>query len=560
MSLSLGPWGVRPSVGLAACAAAAALWSRACRGGGGGGGGASPGQSAPAGASYVGSTACRGCHPDKWEGFSRSLHYLGYRDPGVGDPVLPGVIEETQGADDNWNYTLDGALSPTWRVAGVNVRITLSRVGSTFYVTLAETAADTDGMTAVTYPVHRVMGGGSGWKQRYQTRIGNSFYTLPLQWEERRPWAAFPGNLRWNAYNLQRWFYDGTAASYEPDIVGLNTGELIDPAAADAFTNFSVEKNCQACHSGSVGFTVTRNGSGEWVGDWIDLNAGCESCHGPGSGHIAGHGDIGKIVNPSRLPGERANEVCGQCHVRGTSIAGHFEFPWNDRDPWTNADFDANFRPGDRLFDAFVAAPGQWDDGVTPRQHHQQYHDYRNSGLHYENGINCWQCHDPHAPSYSATTVSVPPYQLRAGGDALCQSCHTEPKFNAERVTHVGAPHDPRINPDAPRCQDCHMPRTAASGYVVLPPDGVSTTSPEGYDISSHVMRFISPQVTIDHIAGPRGNPNACALCHTSVFWDGAVRDNTGASFTDWKQAGIDDKIAEWALSNIKPNGISIGQ
>ncbi len=43
---------------------------------------------------------------------------------------------------------------------------------------------------------------------------------------------------------------------------------------------------------------------------------GCESCHGPGKGHVDGSGDKTKIINPKKVEAREASEICTTCHDR----------------------------------------------------------------------------------------------------------------------------------------------------------------------------------------------------------------------------------------------------
>ena len=43
---------------------------------------------------------------------------------------------------------------------------------------------------------------------------------------------------------------------------------------------------------------------------------GCESCHGPGSAHVKGGGNIEKIINFNRLTSAQSSAVCLKCHTR----------------------------------------------------------------------------------------------------------------------------------------------------------------------------------------------------------------------------------------------------
>jgi hypothetical protein len=53
-----------------------------------------------------------------------------------------------------------------------------------------------------------------------------------------------------------------------------------------------------------------------------EINVGCESCHGPGSEHVANGGRSRFIVNPRLLSAERSSVVCGRCHDRRQGYGG----------------------------------------------------------------------------------------------------------------------------------------------------------------------------------------------------------------------------------------------
>src|SRR5206468_4348650 len=84
------------------------------------------------------------------------------------------------------------------------------------------------------------------------------------------------------------------------------------------------------------------------------LHAGlsCERCHGPGSRHSAGA--AGAIVNPSRLPPDRRDAVCMQCHLEGKVAIER---------PGRRA---YDFQPGDSLSDyiRYYVLAGSQVDGL----------------------------------------------------------------------------------------------------------------------------------------------------------------------------------------------------
>jgi DmsE family decaheme c-type cytochrome len=68
---------------------------------------------------------------------------------------------------------------------------------------------------------------------------------------------------------------------------------------------------CKECHEGIVGsFRANIHAKAAFYGA---TNAGCESCHGPASGHVES-GDKAKIRNPAKIGAEDAAAACLSCH------------------------------------------------------------------------------------------------------------------------------------------------------------------------------------------------------------------------------------------------------
>ena len=122
---------------------------------------------------------------------------------------------------------------------------------------------------------------GSRWKQRYFTRRGDDFFPLPAQWDVT--------HARWLPYHVPK-NADWWAPLYPDDNMQRPTGPL-----------------CDGCHS--VNYDIKTKSVTEW-------NVGCESCHGPGSAHVA-HPVRATIVNPARLDFVAASDTCIRCHSQG---------------------------------------------------------------------------------------------------------------------------------------------------------------------------------------------------------------------------------------------------
>ncbi len=446
-------------------------------------------------ATYVGSDSCMGCHPTKHTDWSNSLH--------------PKMIQDPDVATVTGDFTIDPTLNDTANSIP-DVIIDLDGTGGVFTVT----------MNGNTFPVDQTVG--SFWKQRYLTQINASLYFLPIQWNE--------DTQEWVAYHLERWFD--------------TNGDIRDWPSA---TKDSWDRGCAGCHT--TGTDVTYNApTEEWTATWSELGAGCEACHGPGSDHLGNPDFIWKSVDA---------QICGSCHIRGTSngtLAGAPEplgYPWNDVEGW--------YMPGDTFSDFYVPGEGTWgDEHDSSKQHHQQYRDWltTESNGHaeiapsYAQNDGCMSCRStegfieslggPTAPDagnvtwkqtcaacHSAHDDAGNDHQLRLPQDELCVACHT---IGVQEIDHE--PHHAQMEiiagetilnlPGTPMpwmggsvaCTDCHMIGTAKSA---LPGD-----------ISSHTFKVIMPDQT-----AAVGVPNSC----TSSCHDGT----TGFALTDVQaQSGID--------------------
>jgi predicted CXXCH cytochrome family protein len=283
--------------------------------------------------------------------------------------------------------------------------------------------------------------GGNGWMQRFLTRV------VPSPDDPTRPYTL-PDNdmvvmgIEWNQRS-GRW----------QDFHG--------PLGDKTWTTQSFNTKCAGCHT--TGFDpkdTTRPNR------WVDIGITCEACHGPSN-----------ELNPLDTDAAPANEVCGQCHTRGVSLDGRYEFAWNDK-------LGGGFQPRKDLAAFMVQttfdAEHYWVDGES-KDHHQQWPDFQRS-RHAESGLRCTDCHHPHKNEF--------PGQLRDPSIVVCLSCHADTLLNSgDRLAHSG--HTDR----QATCIDCHMPRTAHAA--------------EDGDIRSHTFFMIEPQKTREF-----GIPSGCVDCH----------------------------------------------
>ena len=195
---------------------------------------------------------------------------------------------------------------------------------------------------------------------------------------------------------------------------------VVAPPAIEGAT-FTGNASCAECHTNysrafpsSPHARVHRDGSTR--GD-----TGCESCHGPGSKHIAAGGGRGKfIVNPGKDP-----QACYNCHLQ------------------THAEFQLP-------------------------QHHPVP----------EGRMNCVQCHDPHGRDI------LKPAGFGLGMARLnetCAECHREqakPQVYEHRALWEGCTtcHNPHgsvhakllIQRDLNLCLKCHAQVQAVTGQITI--------------------------------------------------------------------------------------------
>jgi Flp pilus assembly protein TadD len=281
----------------------------------------------------------------------------------------------------------------------------------------------------------------------------------------------------------QRWFH------LYPDRK-LKAGDPLHWTGIDQNWNYQ----CADCHSTNLRKQYDA-AAATFKTTWSEVNVGCESCHGPGSNHVAWarqDGDARRLpdkgltavlderrgvtwsIDPASGNAARSTprathreiEVCARCHAR----RGQFSDEHAAGQPLHNA-----FRPA-------LLAPGLYHADGQQRDEVFTYASFLQSRMHAK-GVSCADCHDPHSQ------------RLRAPGNAVCGQCHAPAKFDVP--THHRHPAGSR----GAQCAACHMPTTT---YMVVDPR------------HDHSMRLPRPDRTVS-----LGVPNACNDCHreNSAQW-----------------------------------------
>jgi len=189
----------------------------------------------------------------------------------------------------------------------------------------------------------------------------------------------------------------------------------------EAPLNLPAYTSCLDCHVS--GFRPPLSGTENRYGMPLLSDSGitCERCHGPGARHAKG----APMVNPAKLPPERRDAVCMQCHLEGrvsVERAGRHLY---------------EYRPGDSLDDYiryYVLADAPAKLGAV-----SQVEALSESTCKKVSGdkMSCTSCHDPHfSPSANERTAYF---------RGKCLACH-------------GAESGDRHHPEQKDCTGCHMP------------------------------------------------------------------------------------------------------
>ena len=132
----------------------------------------------------------------------------------------------------------------------------------------------------------------------------------------------------WHDYKFYMWWSAGADGRY---------GTSDDVLTAPPVNTNAVQTMCAGCHltgweryqdkaTGQFLVRAVNDPGGEMNIDddpeLDEINVGCESCHGPGSEHVANGGRSRFIVNPRYLSAERSSVVCGRCHDRRQGYGG----------------------------------------------------------------------------------------------------------------------------------------------------------------------------------------------------------------------------------------------
>ncbi len=513
-----------------------------------------------ASATFVGSSACLGCHTT-YTTEKQTLHKLGIMTPGapsglqdlsefstfntalseefvsgttttIGTPGAGGTMIYFSDANGTRKFDKFKTSKTSSGTVYATLRVYRDAADNKYKAEFTNVINPSDPNSPQTHEVAMTYGGGL-YKQRYMTVVGSSLYMIPLQYNTAGSESSTSRTRKvWRDYHLDWWVngilgagqFDATTGT--PTTPANMTFKTI-PAASNSF-----DVQCAPCHYNGYSVAVVTGGSGtQYVAQAVldvnaemhpvsgttqEMNIGCETCHGPGSEHVNAGGAGKFIVSPSNITPERASNICAQCHSRpqgNDSFNIKKDSPLNQQNKMmvagtSRADFLAQ---NTSRHDASVSAGDFWGDNKHSKSHHQQYTDFIQTKK-YRNGDSlktCASCHNPHAPGSDK-------HQLSGTSDnSLCTSCH----ITVEVVAHMTAKTGTSMG-GSTKCIDCHSTKTSSSGA------GSNATTAKTHssnalikyfqgDISSHLF-----DVPLKSSATPTSDPmpvpytNNCGGCH----------------------------------------------
>jgi len=420
--------------------------------------------------------------------------------------------------------------------------------------------------------------GGRGWIERFLVEVDGRYYVPPFQYmlPGYRARTDIGGEFVWLDHNKWTAIDDGTQ-----EAVFYSFGST-------TFKKQSWHEACATCHingmartweQGDTAKIYTLRFPGSDQSDSLayaeNILIGCESCHGPGSEHVAAP-TVDNIVSPGRRAQfprtftgtDLKLDICSQCHDRFRSTGGTHAFAYDE----TN---DMPFMPGTSLQlyrKDSITGMTRWPDGFTSYAHHQTGQDYRFSKPYLDSVFQdgCWSCHTVHHVKYDSSYGGELPYQLNqnwytmeSGKGCLASGCHAgmdSVGYSAKRGMTVNL-HTQHAN-DVSQCVNCHFTKTATIGFAGLPHKPL-------YEFSNHNFRVLSPKVTLDFApAGGIGMLNTCAeSCHrngrgsrnfsdtTPVAPDFGIIDRFSGNWTEPTDRRLADSLLKYFTSWYQATG-----
>jgi DmsE family decaheme c-type cytochrome len=220
------------------------------------------------------------------------------------------------------------------------------------------------------------------------------------------------------------------------------------PAKATVHADFVGAETCASCHE-EVAKGFASNPHTKMALMHGSTGVTCENCHGAGSEHVAGGGDVTKIFNPAKHSMKEVDEKCLGCHS-----GAHPDF---DRSPHAKANVGCitchsiHASKEETLLKAAQPTLCFQCHADQKSQFDMPFHHKVNEGL-----VKCSDCHDVHG------TFEKSNLRSRNDSNLICTKCHTEMRgpFVYEHTPVKGE-----------GCMGCHTPHGSQNARLLNMPN-----------------------------------------------------------------------------------------
>ena len=250
----------------------------------------------------------------------------------------------------------------------------------------------------------------------------------------------------------------------------------------------------------------------------------CEQCHGPGSLHVEGGGDVSKIISFRQRTAADANGACLSCHLKDASVRNwvngrhasnkirctdcHQIRGYAKSASKPKVSFDLMTTSASDMAESFVPETEKmiqpsWKTNENCLSCHQTQRGQMSLPYHHplrEGKMNCADCHDPHGgpTGNNLRTSNV---------NQLCLTCHAQYR----------GPFAYQHPPVSENCMSCHTPHGS-------PNTNLLTVSQPALCLQCHAGH---------HNGAGTPLPDRCTNCHVSIHGTDVPTPSGGSRFVD---------------------------
>lgn len=311
---------------------------------------------------------------------------------------------------------------------------------------------------------------------------------MSLRWLRRMHWSLFAAGLFLAIAPAQQ----AQPAPKAVNVSGSVPAKTSDDAKSAQAADYVGAETCKACHEDEYN---SWEKSPHWK-TTLDTKGGpahqgCEGCHGPGSEHVAGGGDVTKIFTFQKVSAKVINERCMTCHEGGTQHMNAINSVHAKNDVSCIACHSPHHATQPQFL--LVKAQPELCYGCHLAQKpafEMPFHHRVNERL-----VRCSDCHNPHG------TAEAKQVRTSAAQDVVCFTCHADKRgpfvYEHEPIKVEG-------------CQTCHTPHGSPNAHML------KTSNVNQLCLSCHTSSFANaPGAPSFH--NQAAQYQACTLCHVQI-------------------------------------------